>query len=167
MPKSLSPQTPSAPQAHEQVVDFCSRCFACSQGGSWGEGVLNGHCYNCGAGGSTVLMPRWAVDSIREQASWVGKRYYPSQEDKELSRELRYLRSIAPAPEGRTVARSEYDGANPNDWVVTQKYPDGSWVTTTVRADHAGPALKAAEMILSHPVPEDFQPIVAVKKKKN
>ena len=155
---------PTDTKSHLQITEFCARCFADSHGGSWGEGTGSGGCYNCGASGCTVMIPVWAVESIREQASWVGKRYYPSQEDKELSRELRYLRSIAPAPAGRTVERVEYDGANPNDWRVTQALPDGSTISTTVRADHAGGALQAAEMILPHPVPEGFQPLTKKAK---
>lgn len=44
---------------------------------------------NCGSGG-LVPMPEWAVSSIRFQASWVGKRYYPHDEDRisPIKREL-------------------------------------------------------------------------------
>lgn len=142
--------------AHLQVLDFCPGCFADSRGGSWGPGVEGPWCGNCGSHG-TVQMPIWAVDAIRKNASWVGKRYYPHQEDKELSRELRYLRSCMPAPIGRTVTRADYDGCNPNDWRVVQKYPDGSEVSTTVRAENAGPALRIGERVLAYPVPDTFE----------
>lgn len=141
--------------AHLQVVDFCPGCFADSRGGSWGPGVEGQWCANCGSHG-TVRMPLWAIDSIRRSASWVGKRYYPSQEDRELSAELRYLRSLVPPPPGRTVRRADYDGCNENDWVVKQEYPDGSSTTTTVRADCDEQARLAGQTALPYPVPQSF-----------
>lgn len=78
-----------------EVLDFCPGCFATNEGGSWGHGCDEHYCYNCGFGG-TVKLPRWAVDSIREQASWVGKRYYPHEEDTQTREELTALRSLSP-----------------------------------------------------------------------
>lgn len=77
------------------VLAFCAGCFASSEDGSWDLTCDNQYCYNCGTVG-TVQLPRWAVDSIREQASWVGKRYYPADEDKEAAEELAALRALAP-----------------------------------------------------------------------
>lgn len=65
-----------------EIILFCPRCFASSDNASWGEPIMEGHCFNCGAGGCTVKLPRWAIEMIRKSASWVGKRYYPHEEDK-------------------------------------------------------------------------------------
>jgi len=135
---------------------FCARCFASDRDSSWGDPAASDHCFNCGAGGCTVPIPRWAIKMIRENASWVGKRYYACPEDRELSAELRYLRSLAPPPPGRTVRRADYDGCNENDWVVKQEYPDGSSTTTTVRADCDEQARLAGQTALPYPVPQSF-----------
>jgi hypothetical protein len=131
---------------------FCVRCFADDRGGSWGEGTINGHCFNCGAGGSTVTLPVWAVDTIRKNGSWVCKRYYPADEDMSISRELRYLRSIAPAPSGRSAERIDSSTATPNDWRVSQKMPDGSTTTVYVNAQDEYGALRAAAGVLPYPL---------------
>ena len=78
----------------DQTLDFCTLCFASSEDGSWGCTTSEGHCYNCGAGGAAINIPKWAIESIRKNGSWVCKRAYPSQEDREQVRELRYLRSV-------------------------------------------------------------------------
>lgn len=112
-------------------------------------------------------MPIWAIDSIRQNASWVGKRYYPSQEDREQALELRYLRSLAPPPSGRTVKRADYDGSNEHDWVVKQEYPDGSSVTTMVKADFDEQAWLAGQIALPYPVPQSFsKPSAAAETQK-
>lgn len=77
------------------MLHFCPGCFASSEGGSWDHGCDAAYCYNCGSG-STVQLPRWAIQSIRQQASWVGKRYYPHEEDQQAREELRALRALAP-----------------------------------------------------------------------
>lgn len=145
--------------ARMEIVDVCPGCFADSRGGSWGEGVSGQWCMNCGSHG-TVQMPVWAVDSFRANASWVGKRYYPHQEDISVSRELRYLRSLAPPAPDRMVTQGLYEGCNEggneNAWTVRQKYPDGSTVTTTVKADSIGPAVLLGQLVLAYPVPESF-----------
>ena len=108
-------------------LQFCVCCFATDEGGSWGEGVVSGHCMNCGAGGSTVRLPRWAVDSIREQASWVGKRYYPHEEDGVLGKEIRALRSAIGKYPGRTVTRVSRD--DEDSWEIVQRVVSGSIMT--------------------------------------
>lgn len=100
---------------------FCPCCFASSENGSWNHTAYEGGCSNCGAGPS-IQLPPWAIDSIRQQASWVGKRYYPHAEDQEHSREVRALRSIVKEFPGRTACENV---ANPG-WSVTQVMPDGS-----------------------------------------
>jgi hypothetical protein len=52
---------------------FCTRCFS--------RTVCIDACHNCGSGGTNIEIPLWAIDSIRENASWLGKRFYPHKED--------------------------------------------------------------------------------------
>lgn len=123
----------------DDVRWFCVRCFADDHGGSWGDGThpSAGHCANCGAGESLVAIPPWAVASIREQASWVGKRYYPHEEDRATTRELRVLRcKLDPfSCPGRTVQRwIDLAGAHlmvmqrmPGDRSVSMFPDDPSW----------------------------------------
>lgn len=105
----------------ERVILFCAKCFASSEDGSWGERVdgddKGSHCFNCGAGNCAVRIPRWAVKSIREQASWVGKRYYPHEEDKEIHNEVQALRKLVKKFPGRTAERCE------KGWWVSQEIP--------------------------------------------
>lgn len=77
---------------NDDIRDFCPRCFATDIDGSWSHTVQGGYCSNCGAIPS-VTLPEWAVQSIREQASWVGKRYYPNDEDVQRGKEIKELRS--------------------------------------------------------------------------
>jgi len=63
-------------------MHFCTMCFASERNGSWGCTTMNNYCLNCGAGGTTVEIPEWAIENIRKNASWVGKRYYPCDEDR-------------------------------------------------------------------------------------
>lgn len=105
---------------------FCAKCFA--------DDDIVGHCLNCGSGGTTIAIPTWAVEEIRRSATWVGKRYYPDEEDLETRRELRELRALAPTLPGRVVeAASDYVvGNGPPKWVVTQSKPGGGAVSTLV-----------------------------------
>jgi hypothetical protein len=120
---------------------FCCLCFASEDGGSWGEGLIEGHCFNCGAGGSTFSLPRYAIQSIREQASWVGKRYYPSLEDLEASEERKRLLACVDTFHGRTVEPAETLNEkrewvpDPGRWTVKQKTPSGGGAQTTVQAE--------------------------------
>ncbi len=120
---------------HRQL-SFCPCCFATEENGSWDHTVANlsdgsGYCMNCG-NGSCVVLPAWAVDSIREQASWVGKRYYPNDEDRETTVELLALRDAIGRYPGRVaeLKPASEDFGLPERWHVTQAMPSGR--TTTV-----------------------------------
>lgn len=112
----------------ESTLLFCVCCFATNEDGSWGETTVgeenSSHCLNCGAGNSCFSLPEWAVKSIRQQASWVGKRYYPHEEDKETAAELERLRVLAPE-----VPRT-YEELEDGNWKVTQKTEKGSMSMT-------------------------------------
>jgi hypothetical protein len=135
------------------VLLFCPCCFASSEGGSWGEVVIEGHCFNCGAGGSGIEMKRWAVDSIRQQASWVGKRYYPHDEDKQRHEELKVLRALIPSFPGRTARLSE-DGkaSEPGKLVWWVEQVTGAQTTTSVsiEAATAEEAIEASRFLLPY-----------------
>jgi len=60
---------------------FCVQCFASESSGSWVHVVVGSFCTNCCGNGTTMPLPKAAIESIRQQASWVGKRYYPHAED--------------------------------------------------------------------------------------
>jgi len=135
----ISSDETKKPDRNKQIL-FCCLCFASEDNSSWGEPLIEGHCFNCGAGNSTFKLPRCAVESIREQASWVGKRYYPNKEDYEAAEERKRLlacvkkfpgRSIEPAMEldrdGNEV-RQEYR------WRVKQMTPGALWSSTSVTA---------------------------------
>lgn len=148
----------------EKSVLFCARCFASSENGSWGEHVVSDgkgtHCFNCGAGNCTVMIPRWAVKSIREQASWVGKRYYTNDEDVVIADELRALRKLVTKFPGRTVERHK------TGWWVKQEMPDGTQQMISVPtklARTAAAALERAREIL-HYIPEEDLPKHKEKK---
>lgn len=113
-----------------EILLFCPCCFASSEGGSWtnGQAAFEDLCINCGASGPNLKMPRWAVDSIRRQASWVGKRYYAHEEDKENYEELMRLRATIKVFPGRTATLAE-DGES---WWVTQELGGGRNVSITV-----------------------------------
>jgi len=75
----------------DRRVTFCSACYATNEDGSWGtNGVsvdmvekmgVDSYCMNCAGHGEVIIMSRRAADKIRSSASWVGKRYYPIEED--------------------------------------------------------------------------------------
>lgn len=128
-----------AEQTREDIQaprEFCPRCFADNLGGSWGEGVLSGHCMNCGAS-PAITIPAWAVRSIREQASWVGKRYYPCDEDREISAELETLRAMLTDFPGRFAESTN----EPGSFRVTQLLPGGGRVWMVVDATTINEAL--------------------------
>lgn len=126
-----------------EQINFCPCCFASSDGGSGGCNVMDGHCLNCGAGSSEAIkLPRWAIEEIRKNASWVGKRYYPSEEDKTHDNELKQLRSLLPNKlPGRTATKSGYG------WHVVQLLHNGN-VSTYVQADTEEEALEKAKTLL-------------------
>lgn len=119
------------------VLFFCPPCFATEEEGSGGSTCDGVYCYNCGSGG-TVALPRWAIVSIREQASWVGKRFYPHDEDREAHDELAALRRRMTTFPGRT-ARPPTD-TKPK-WRVEQKRGK-STVMVWVDADSEEEALE-------------------------
>lgn len=125
------------PEELARVLRFCPACFASSEDGSWGYTCDEHYCYNCGAGG-TVELPFWAIRSIRKQASWVGKRYYPHEEDRETREELAALRALAPANPHDTAELDE-EGYY---YRVTRRDPVRK-VTTTITPIRAGSAEEA------------------------
>jgi len=135
---------------HKEVLGFCPQCFASTEGGSWGTGVIDDHCYNCGAGGA-IRIPRWAVDSIRAQASWVGRRYYPGPEDSENAVELKNLRSLPTSFPGRTA---EKDKEEQYRWWVTQALPGNKSISSSFKATSAEDAIEASRYSLPY-VPEE------------
>jgi len=132
----------------EGIILFCVRCFASSDNSSWGESLIDGHCFNCGAGGATVNLPRWAVESIRQQASWVGKRYYPNQEDYDRSEEINRLRSKMTSFPGR---EAQLSAADDGSWMVRQKTPGRSWISIFIEdANSAEDALEKTKTKLPY-----------------
>jgi hypothetical protein len=121
-------------------VRFCVKCFADDRSSSLsGSGsIVNDHCLNCGSGGTIASLQVWAVDSIREQASWVGKRYYPNDEDRQLNEELRALRREI----GNYPGRSAEPSSTPGQWDLIQVLENGSTRRTSIVADSAEDALK-------------------------
>lgn len=118
------------------VVGFCSMCFASTESGSWGCTVYGDHCSNCGTGGAVVSIPRWSVDAIRENASWVGKRYYSAEEDFDHREELEALRRLAPDDPRRVATETENGRFN-----VTQPLRGGGTISISTRAYSADEAL--------------------------
>lgn len=139
------------------IVSFCPMCFASDDGGSWGVGTIGDHCLNCGAGGA-IHVPRWAVDEIRRSASWVGRRYYPQDEDREIDDERRALLATVTRFPGRHAepARRYVDGEwehDPERWQVCQLLRNGSEMSTIIQAESAEAALEASRFFLRY-VPE-------------
>jgi hypothetical protein len=128
----------------DYMLAFCVLCFADEESGSWDHivvkvGAGTTHCTNCGAGGSTVTIPKWAVDNIRQNSSWVGKRYYPNEEDKDAQVERQALLKLVPSFPGRSaVFKPEY-----SNWWVTQ-VENGRSVSTFAYAETAEEACRAA-----------------------
>lgn len=108
---------------------FCPQCFASSADGSWGHVVIGEHCTNCG-NPNTIIVPEWSIKAIRQQASWVGKRYYPHEEDQEhIDERKRFLAMVESFPD-RTAAYRE------TCWWVTQKLPNGGSISCMVDDAH-------------------------------
>lgn len=148
----------AAQKKRDELILFCSRCFASEDGGSWtrGQAIVSGLCSNCGAGGPDLRIPRWAVDGIRESASWVGKRYYPNDEDIETSAEVRNLRATIKVFPGRTVEQT----ADGQAFMVTQELPGGRSVSMFTGAATAEKALEDLRLDLP------YIPKSALKKPK-
>jgi len=105
-----------------KLASFCTRCFASDSDGSWGETVQGDHCFNCGAGGA-LSLPRWAVEEIRRNASWVGRHYYPNDEDRARQEEILRLRKQVTHFPGRSAAPPRLPDRS---WVVLQSVPAGT-----------------------------------------
>lgn len=112
---------------------FCVSCFADDISGSWGHTTVQDRCFNCGANGGIVSLPEFAVKSIRDQASWIGKRYYPNPEDLEKTAEYRRLMQLVTVFPGRSAVWVKLEDGR-ECWEVMQKTPTGL-VTTFVSAD--------------------------------
>jgi hypothetical protein len=133
---------------HHELLNFCARCFASDDGGSWGEGTIDGHCFNCGAGWTGELkLPRWAIESIRSQASWVGRRYYPGEEDRENQAELKALRALPKVFPGRTAKK---DDKEPYRYWVTQQLGKNKTVMTSLKATSEEDAIEASRFSLPY-----------------
>lgn len=135
------------------LTNFCPQCFADDDGGSWGVGTIGGHCLNCGAGGA-IQIPKWAVESIRQNASWVGRRYYPQDEDREIYDERKALLDLVKVFPGREVmqARKFEDGEWVDDvgrWTIRQNTPSG-YMSTTVQAASREEAMEASRYHLRY-----------------
>lgn len=131
-------------------IAFCPMCFASDDGGSWGVGTIGDHCFNCGANGS-IAVPRWATNAIRQSASWVGRRYYPGDEDREIDAERRALLATVKVFPGREVApaRQFVDGEwepDPGRWEIGK----GRQMMTSVQADSAEAAMEASRYLLRY-----------------
>ena len=122
-------------------VEFCVRCFASSESGSCGGSVVGDFCTNCCTSG-TVRLPEYMVKSIRDQASWVGKRFYPHEEDIENREERKRLLALVTVFHGRSAVKN-VDGT----WRVTQLLPGGRRVETFVSALNAEHALRQASSL--------------------
>jgi hypothetical protein len=138
---------------------FCPQCFASNEDGSQGQVIASDQksvhtiCYNCGLNDGAVVLPRGAIESIRKQASWVGKRYYPHAEDMDAIEE-RYdlLRTIKVFP-----GRSAKQVSDEKYWEVKQLLPDGSSVACYIDgavAHNAEEAIEASRRVLIY-IPEE------------
>lgn len=107
-------------------VSFCPSCFADEDGGSWDHQAGPHYCLNCGSG-STVTLPKWAVDEIRRNAAWVGARYYPDDETRARRRELHALRKAIGRWPGRTASPIE---DAPGMWRLRQEGSPGAGFTS-------------------------------------
>lgn len=122
-----------------EMRNFCALCFADDESGSWGHVTTpGGLCMNCGTRNSTVHIPVWAVRSIREQASWVGKRFYPHTEDRDAYEERKALLELVPSFPGRSAEECE---DRPGEWRITQILLVGS-VQRTRKAETADQAMR-------------------------
>jgi len=74
---------------------FCTMCFATDE--------FSEHCFNCGSGGTNVSLPKSFIALIRKNASWVGRRFYASDEDKAEYAERKALRCAIGRWPGRSV----------------------------------------------------------------
>lgn len=141
-------------QNHDSLILFCPMCFADEDGGSWGAGVDADMCHNCCAVRSAIEIPRWAAESIRGQASWVGCRYYPNQEDRERFRETRALRALPVNFPGRT-SKPVMDEVN--SYWVTQRMPGGATISSVFKAVSEEDAIEASRLSLPYVSAEELE----------
>jgi hypothetical protein len=130
----------------DSPIPFCPGCFATSEDGSANHVCDENYCYNCGSGG-TVTIPRWAVESIRAQASWVGKRYYPNAEDHIINAELKLLRSRMPD--------HETDSWKIEDWAEYTDTPDVPKPKLTLKRRASKDSSRETSMDLPNPYTEE------------
>lgn len=146
-------------QPAKDLVWFCPLCYASEDGGSGGYPAAETHCLNCGASRSAIHIPRWAIKCIREQAAFVGTRYYPSDETREEAAELRTLRAMAPSNPGRTARKlAAHPGDPPNQWEVRQHQGGDRCTSIFVTATSAGEALAKAKTSLPYVPQADLDP---------
>lgn len=119
-----------------QQTQFCVCCAADMEFCGW--------CPFCGAGGSTVTLPPWAVDSIGQYAPQWG-RSRPDEEGKALDEELKMLRRKAgPPPCRRAYRHPDQEGA----WYVEQPLPSGNYRQIVVEAaSHDEALVKSADRL--------------------
>ena len=132
---------------NRNYVDFCTRCFASSDSGSMGGAVGCGGCTNCSSTGTTVHIPLWAVEDIRDNASWVGNRYYTCEEDYKNNTELKLLRSKMYHFPARTATPLEDE---PGMWEVRQETGPKTSSMVFVRAASKSEALDLAKTMLPY-----------------
>jgi len=111
-------------------MKFCTLCFTTDTDGSHNHVVFGDFCTNCSANGAVVELPEWAIKNIREQASWVGKRFYPCAEDREQLEERTDLLALVEQFPGRTAKLVTVDDRD--TWEVQQRLANGHTVSTWV-----------------------------------
>lgn len=141
--KQPDTMTPEERKAHRtELLYFCPGCFATNEDSS-GPEICDAHyCFNCGMS-ATVHIPRWATQSIREQASWVGKRYYPDEEDRITREELKVLRPLLPD--------HETDEWELMDWAKYTDHPDRPQPRLTLKRQYIGGRVISTDHALPHP----------------
>ncbi len=139
---------------YDDKLHFCVCCFATEEDGSWGCTVVGSvHCLNCGAGNSSFPLPRWATEEIRRNASWVGKRFYPSDEDVQRAEERRQLLKLVQTFPGRIAEEMLSEKPrNPENrvWKVKQDTGQGRWSMVFVEAPAEAEALELARYLLPY-----------------
>lgn len=137
---------------------FCPFCFASEENGSWGHTVENQLCTNCGSN-ATVNLPRWAVASIRSSASWVGKRFYPNEEDYERQTERNALLSLVQTFPGRSVSKiSDHSVDGLHFYEVNQLHPAGGSTSVMVTAKNEIEAFQKSTSLLYFPAERFVEP---------
>lgn len=137
---------PATAEDRKRILLFCCSCFAADHdGGSFGAGVSADYCFNCGAG-PCFPLPLWAIEEVRRNASFVGRLYYPSEQDREREAELKALRETIKEHPGRTVHRwvdDRFDGAA--YWVIEQQTSARSRTSIMVAVEKAPTEADALE----------------------